>query len=768
DRHRHHRSDHADHPDHSDRAGRGASLRRGARAGGTRRRGDRGAGRAAGGGGDRGGAGGVGVRRAAARAAAGAVRGDVGGGVFRLPWPGERRRDGGVGRGRGTGGALEKGGEAAGGGDRTGSGASAGRSGRRGGADREPRRVLAGRGGQRLRQRLCGGQRRRGAAHRRGGGARRGLRAGGAAGGAGDGGALAAEHPQGVPRRSPAQLVPRRLPRPHPAGGGLPGPGRHLHRRHRPPRHPLPLVLRAVPPGGGAGRAGGAGAVAGRALRRGGDAARLPAGRARPAAPALQGGRRLRGRDRPAPEVPLAEEHRRARHRLPAGADHPRPGDQGGTAPRGGDDPEVLAAGRGPPAGGGAEPNAVRAGRGRAGADDDAGGAAGAVGGAGGADGRLVAGGAGLAGGGLADLPALGAEGPAVRRALGGDARLEHGRLRADLRRTGRQLRCLVLRERGRGGGTPDRRRAAGAGDCRGQRRAAGRQDRREAGAGDADLPDDADPALGRDDAVLDQGPGADAAEVRAVWGGPGALGGRRPAVALLPADRQDPGAVRLFPGGADAPRRLRVREAAGGDHLLAEGERAGLRRRAGGGAGAGAAGHRRKEPGDARRRAGTGGPRRRDWLAEVRDAGPGQQQGGRLRPRRGALLRGPRRPLYPVRARPRLPHPGARGGDGRGDRGRLGRARLWGAAARGTGAAAGDRGAAGGDPAGGGGGAAAPDRQLRLRPGEALQRLLPRLPGAARRRADADGAAGADRGGAADAGERAGSARDRGAAGDV
>ena len=90
-----------------------------------------------------------------------------------------------------------------------------------------------------------------------------------------------------------------------------------------------------------------------------------------------------------------------------------------------------------------------------------------------------------------------------------------------------------------------------------------------------ADLPDDADPALGRHHALFDQGSGADQAEVRGVRHRPGDLGGRCPAVALLPADLQDPGAVGLRAGEAGASPRLRDGRLAGGGDLVAQGQRA-------------------------------------------------------------------------------------------------------------------------------------------------------------------------------------------------
>ena len=134
-------------------------------------------------------------------------------------------------------------------------------------AGRPRRHVRFRRGCQRLRQHLVrrlgdGAQPdRRG--HRRG----RPLRPGRCHRRARHGRAQPAQYPQGLPRRPPAQHQPRRRRQPDPGQGRLPGHGRDLHRRHRPPRHPVPVVLRAVPPRPGAGRHPPARPLAGRALR---------------------------------------------------------------------------------------------------------------------------------------------------------------------------------------------------------------------------------------------------------------------------------------------------------------------------------------------------------------------------------------------------------------------------------------------------------------------------------------------------------------------
>src|SRR5207237_797942 len=78
----------------------------------------------------------------------------------------------------------------------------------------------------------------------------------------------------------------------------------------------------------------------------------------------------------------------------------------------------------------------------------------------------------------------------------------------------------------------------------------------------------------------------------------PGHLGRRRAAVALLPAGVQDPRAVGLRAGAKRLPPRLRHGRPAGRDHLLAQGERPRLRRRARRRPGAGAGDHRGEEPG--------------------------------------------------------------------------------------------------------------------------------------------------------------------------
>ena len=62
----------------------------------------------------------------------------------------------------------------------------------------------------------------------------------------GDGRALPAEHPQGLPRRPPAQLRARRRRQQYPERGGLPCDAGDLPRRHRHARHQMPLVLRAI------------------------------------------------------------------------------------------------------------------------------------------------------------------------------------------------------------------------------------------------------------------------------------------------------------------------------------------------------------------------------------------------------------------------------------------------------------------------------------------------------------------------------------------
>ena len=154
--------------------------------------------------------------------------------------------------------------------------------------------------------------------------------------------------------------------------------------------------------------------------------------------------------------------------------------------------------------------------------------------------------------------------------------------------------------------------------------------------------------------------------------------------------------------------------------------------------------------------------------LAEVRDAGARQHQGRPVRSGGGALLRRPLGAIHPVRARAGLPHPGACRGN-RGDAAApAGRARFRGAAAGGARAAAGDRVIAGRDPARGRGVPPAADRLVRLRSGEAVQRLLSRLPGADLPGADAHRSPGVDRGHASHAGERFGAAGDRGAGRDV
>ena len=99
-----------------------------------------------------------------------------------------------------------------------------------------------------------------------------------------------------------------------------------------------------------------------------------------------------------------------------------------------------------------------------------------------------------------------------------------------------------------------------------------------------------------------------------------------------------------------------------------------------------------------------------RHRLAQVRDAGARQQQGGHIRHRGGALLRRPRGALYPVRACPGLPDPREREGavGGSPSSTELQPEELS--------AAAVDRAAAGRGPAGGGGVPAVADRQLCLR----------------------------------------------------
>ena len=150
-----------------------------------------------------------------------------------------------------------------------------------------------------------------------------------------------------------------------------------------------------------------------------------------------------------------------------------------------------------------------------------------------------------------------------------------------------------------------------------------------------------------------------------------------------------------------------------------------------------------------------------RHWLAQVRDAGTGQQQDSHIQHRGGAVIRWSRGPLYPVRACPGLPNPRER-------EGAVGGGSVHGAAAGGAEPAAVDRAAAGRGPAGGGGVPAVADHQLCLRSCQGLQRLLPRLPGAAERGTGAIGAIGAGRCDAAGAGQWVGVTGDRSAIGDV
>ena len=150
--------------------------------------------------------------------------------------------------------------------------------------------------------------------------------------------------------------------------------------------------------------------------------------------------------------------------------------------------------------------------------------------------------------------------------------------------------------------------------------------------------------------------------------------------------------------------------------------------------------------------------------LAEIRDAGARQQQGRHLRSGRSALLRRPFRALHPVRARARLPHSRARGGTPSemlppaGSTIDFGDIKPEELALLQEIASLPDEIAArrGGVPA-------AADRVVRLRAGEALQRLLSRLPGAAIAGADAHRPAGAGRGHPAGAGKWSGVAGHRG-----
>ena len=281
-----------------------------------------------------------------------------------------------------AGGALEEGGQAAGRARRSGEA-------RRSWPRRSPRGwhrrangFSPGRGGQRLRQHLLRRQRRRRPPDRRGAGARaRTTGRGAPIDRAGDGRALPAEHPQGLPRRPPAQLRARRRRQQHPARRRLP--------TCRTPTTSATSACTSSNASGATSASTGARsrpspAARGRWLgevyaesdarlnfRK--DVARFPAA-------AGAGGSGVRRRHRPPAQVPLAQERRGRGYRLPAGPHHPRAGDQGRAAARGRRDPQVLADRRRPAARRGRQPEAVRPGRGRAGADDDARGAAGALG----------------------------------------------------------------------------------------------------------------------------------------------------------------------------------------------------------------------------------------------------------------------------------------------------------------------------------------------------------------------------------------------------
>ena len=434
----------------------------------------------------------------------------------------------------------------------------------------------------------------------------------------GDGRALPTEYAQGLPRRAPAELGARRRDQQYPARRRVRREGRQLHRRHRHARRQVPLVLRALPPRRGAGqRRRRAAAGWGRSTpsrTRGSTSART-------CSISCSCWRRKISSSSTAIDRMLKylwrQGRRRRGYRLPAGADHPRAADQGRAAAPGRRHPHVLADRRRPaPRPRSRPPKPYVPVEGDAGTDDDAGGAAGALGIARRAHGRVVG---GRRHGWREEVRETFARWEAQEPEFVALWQTTRDWSMADFRRIFAEL-----------GATFDVWFFESEVEEEGKRIVEDLLQRGIAEISEGLPVVKIDEKLGlteptyrtlpilRSDgsyALLHEGPGADEAKVRGVRRRPRHLGGRRPAVALFPADLQDPGAVGLRSRRGRPIISATRWSPAGGRHLLPQGERPRLRRRARRGAGAGARDHRGEEPRSA------GGTERSRWPGRWRSA---------------------------------------------------------------------------------------------------------------------------------------------------